>query len=384
MPLLLAATSIVSFSRSWKQRTFRHRLKRPPRVLLRRLYYDVIGLPPTAEELDDFAADPSDARFEATVDRLLASPRFGERWGRYWLDVARYSDTKGYVFEEDRNYKGGFAYRDWVINSFNSDRPYDKFVVAQIAADQTGDATCAPGNWLPHARSSLSQQSDRHHQRPHRRRHPRHAGNDRRLRPLPRSQVRPDYLRPITTRSTACSPVAKKSRTTMRPPEMVDSAKPYDPYVFLRGSAGNRGPNTERRFLTALAPDHKPKPFEHGSGRLELANAIASRDNPLTARVWVNRVWDHLFGKGLVDTPSDFGIRGTLADTSRIARHARLRFHGRQLVDQTSHSPHRSVRHVSPVERNTRPNAWRPIPKTASCGVPIAADWIWKRFAIRC
>ena len=79
----------------------------PPARLLRRLYYDLTGLPPTAEELDEFAADPSDARYEATVDRLLASPRFGERWARYWLDVARYADTKGYVFQEDRNYKGG-------------------------------------------------------------------------------------------------------------------------------------------------------------------------------------------------------------------------------------------------------------------------------------
>ena len=118
----------------------------PPRALLRRLYYDLIGLPPTAEELDEFAADPSDARYEATVDRLLASPRFGERWARHWLDVARYADTKGYVFEEDRSYKGAYAYRDWVIASFNADRPFDKFIIAQIAADQIGDPSCGPGH----------------------------------------------------------------------------------------------------------------------------------------------------------------------------------------------------------------------------------------------
>ena len=75
-----------------------------PRTLLRRLSYVLTGLPPSAEELDAFAADPSDARYEQAVDRLLASPRFGERWARHWLDVARYADTKGYVFEEDRNY----------------------------------------------------------------------------------------------------------------------------------------------------------------------------------------------------------------------------------------------------------------------------------------
>jgi hypothetical protein len=282
-----------------------------PRVLLRRLYYDVVGLPPTAEELDEFAADPSDARFEATVDRLLASPRFGERWGRYWLDVARYSDTKGYVFEEDRNYKGGFAYRDWVINSFNSDRPYDKFVVAQIAADQTGDAACAPATgFLTLGRRFLNNQAD--------------IIND-------RIDVVTRGMLGMTVACARChdhkyDPIPASDYYALygvfasceekphddRPPELVDAAKPFDPYVFLRGSSGNRGPNTQRRFLTALTPDHKPKPFEHGSGRLELANDIASRDNPLTARVWVNRVWDHLFGKGIVDTPSDFGIRGTL------------------------------------------------------------------------
>ena len=79
---------------------------------------------------------------------------------------------------------------------------------------------------------------------------------------------------------------------------------------FCAAKPGNRGPNTERRFLTCLAPDNKPEPFKNGSGRRELADAIASRDNPLTARVWVNRVWGHLFGRGIVDTPSDFGVRG--------------------------------------------------------------------------
>ena len=105
---------------------------------------DLTGLPPTAAELAEFAADPSDARVRAAVDRLLASPRFGERWARHWLDVARYADTKGYVFEEDRNYKHAYMYRDWVIASFNADRPFDQFVVAQLAADQVDDPSCAP------------------------------------------------------------------------------------------------------------------------------------------------------------------------------------------------------------------------------------------------
>ena len=151
------ATSIASSWPRSKRPDLSPSSQAPPRVLLRRLYYDLIGLPPTAEELDAFAADPSDARYEATVDRLLASPRFGERWARYWLDVARYADTKGYVFEEDRNYKGAYAYRDWVIASFNADRPFDKFIVAQIAADQMRRSILRAGHRLPHARPPISQ-----------------------------------------------------------------------------------------------------------------------------------------------------------------------------------------------------------------------------------
>jgi hypothetical protein len=281
----------------------------PPRALLRRLYYDLIGLPPSAEELDEFAADPSDARYEATVDRLLVSPRFGERWGRHWLDVARYADTKGYVFEEDRSYKGAFAYRDWVIASFNADRPFDKFIIAQIAADQVGDPSCGPASgFLTLGRRFLNAQPD--------------IIND-------RIDVITRGVMGITVACARChdhkyDPISAADYYAMygvlassqekprddAPPDLVDAEKLYDPYVFLRGEAGNRGPNTERRFLTCLVPNNKPEPFKHGSGRRELADAIASRDNPLTARVWINRVWSHLFGRGLVDTPSDFGVRG--------------------------------------------------------------------------
>ena len=106
-------------------------------TLIRRAHFNLIGVPPTAEEVDAFVADPDPQAFTALVDRLLADPRFGERWGRYWLDVARYADSKGYVFQEERRYAYSYTYRDWVIQSFNEDLPYDKFVLAQLAADQT-------------------------------------------------------------------------------------------------------------------------------------------------------------------------------------------------------------------------------------------------------
>ena len=81
------------------------------------------------------------------LEKLLASTQFGERWGRHWLDVARYADTKGYVFQEDRNYPKAYTYRDWVIQAFNDDLPYDRFVMAQLAADQLGDPSAASRRW---------------------------------------------------------------------------------------------------------------------------------------------------------------------------------------------------------------------------------------------
>ncbi len=106
------------------------------RTLLRRVTFDLIGLPPTPDETDAFVNDQSSDAYEKVVDRLLSSPRYGERWARHWLDVARYADTKGYLFTEDRNYPFAWVYRDWVIQSLNRDMPYDQFIVAQLAADR--------------------------------------------------------------------------------------------------------------------------------------------------------------------------------------------------------------------------------------------------------
>ena len=106
------------------------------RTLIRRASFDLTGLPPTPEEVDAFLLDETPEAFNRVVDRLLASPRYGERWGRHWLDVARYADTKGYVFNAERRYPFAYTYRDYVIRSFNEDKPYDQFIVEQIAADR--------------------------------------------------------------------------------------------------------------------------------------------------------------------------------------------------------------------------------------------------------
>ncbi|MCW5557060.1 MAG: DUF1549 domain-containing protein, partial [Verrucomicrobiae bacterium] len=117
------------------------------RTLLRRVTFDLTGLPPTPEETEAFLKDSSPGAYEAVVDRLLASPEYGERWGRYWLDVARYADSKGYVFEQERRFSHSFTYRDWVVNALNHDLPYDQFLQQQIA----GDRLATPDNPWPMA-----------------------------------------------------------------------------------------------------------------------------------------------------------------------------------------------------------------------------------------
>jgi len=105
------------------------------RTLIRRLYFDLIGLPPSPEEVEAFFTDPAPDAYERIVDRLLASPHYGERWGRHWLDVARYADTKGYVFTAEPRYAFSYTYRDYVIRALNDDLPFDRFIIEQLAAD---------------------------------------------------------------------------------------------------------------------------------------------------------------------------------------------------------------------------------------------------------
>lgn len=105
-------------------------------TLTRRLYLILLGVPPTFEEVQQVIDDPRGDWYEQLVDRLLASPRYGERWGRHWLDVARYADTRGYAFARDRNYPHAYTYRDYVVAAFNDDKPFDRFVLEQLAADQ--------------------------------------------------------------------------------------------------------------------------------------------------------------------------------------------------------------------------------------------------------
>lgn len=521
------------------------------RTLLRRLSFDLIGLPPSYEELQAFEEDASPDAVEKVIDRLLASPLYGERWGRHWLDVARYSDTKGYVFTEERRYPFSFTYRDYVVSAFNKDLPFDRFVLEQLAADQLelGDdqsalaamgfltvgrrfsnnqndiiddridvvsrgllglsVTCArchdhkydpiptddyyslygvfassfePGELpllgstkqtaeyhkfaeelqkLEKNRDDFLEKKRQEFQNKYREKtddylweawqrrgqdvdEKKKGGNRDPLKPHPMLVRRWSlYLKKMTAEPDAVfiawsefaklpekefdarsaevvkrlktlpvapetsgriNPLIQKAFVTQRPKSMRDvaakygfllkaaegrwqklpkpadklptalpeaeweelrqvlyrdespaivsaddmkrlmdraarqeltkrnnaieklkanspaapprgmvlndSPQPVEPVVFIRGNAGRPGNKVPRRFPQAVG-DFGARPFQKGSGRLELAQAIASPQSPLTARVIVNRVWTHHFGAGIVRTPSDFGIRGT-------------------------------------------------------------------------
>ncbi|MEZ6033589.1 MAG: PSD1 and planctomycete cytochrome C domain-containing protein [Planctomycetaceae bacterium] len=285
-----------------------------PRVLVRRLSFALVGLPPESAELAAAEDAHSNGTLEtwtaAYIDRLLASPQFGERWGRYWLDIARYADTKGYVFQEDREYPDAWRFREWVIKAINDDMPYDEFLKRQLSADRMpgsdDPAQLAAMGYLTLGRRFLNNKHDiiddridvvtrgmlgltvtcaRCH--------------DHKFDPIPTA----DYYSLYGIFASSDEP--KNEPSTLR---LVDLDKPVDPVIFQRGNPGNRGEAVARRFLTALSTSDMPA-YSDGSGRLELAASIASRLNPLTGRVAVNRVWMHLFDRGLVDSPSDFGVR---------------------------------------------------------------------------
>ena len=151
------------------------------RTLIRRATIDLTGLPPTPEEVDAFLKDESPDAFAKVVDRLLASPRYGERWARYWLDVARYADDS-FLSTEDKPYPNSWRYRNWVIQAFNKDMPYDKFVKAQIAGDQIGEPA---GDRILCTQSGDAGRSRRCDD-------PRVSRADGRVCAVPRSQVRSD------------------------------------------------------------------------------------------------------------------------------------------------------------------------------------------------
>jgi len=521
------------------------------RTLIRRATFDLLGLPPTPEEVAAFEADPSPDAYARVIDRLLASPHHGERWGRYWLDVSRIADTKGYVFFEEAQFPWAWTYRDYVIRAFNDDLPYDRFLLEQLAADRlpagkdrrpltalgfvtlggrfmnnahdiiddridvvsrgllgltVGCARCHDHKYDPipmrdyyslygvfascteptvpplfadppdtkeyadfakelqareaklkdfvrakhdelvksaqvrvaeYLMAAYAQRDQptteefmliadgadlnptmivryqKYLERTRKGQYPAWAAWHA-LADLPEKDfasgavslcgqlAKPDAARPVNplvARAFADKPPKTLAETAQRYGELLNNAEklwqealkeaasakrqapaglsepaqeelrqafhgpdapanvallpygdlsllpdrpsqgklqelrkaveqwratgpgappramvledlpvPNEPRVFRRGNPNNPGEAVPRQFLEVLSGAAR-KPFSDGSGRLELARAVASKDNPLTARVMVNRLWQHHFGRGLVTTPSDFGLR---------------------------------------------------------------------------
>lgn len=376
---------------------------------LRRVTFDLIGLPPTPEEQAAFLADPSASSREAVVDRLLASPRYAERWGRHWLDVARYAESSGR--DSNQVYPHAWRYRDWVIEAFEEDLPYDDFLAQQLAGDllpaegddararqliATGYLALGPKshntrNPLQFATDVIDEQIDAVTQgmlgmtvacaRCHDHKFDpfptedyyafagvlastqtlygtfRGLGNNRpsSLLDLPREADLPngprmsDEVRSFYERRQGEVERRTEGMASMQEMDRIDRARlrgaeeasliiedvlsrwgedgralssnrlamgvtegrERDMPVLIRGEVDARGDLVPRGFPEVLTDASTPV-VRRGSGRLELAEWIATEDNPLTARVWVNRVWGHLFGRGIVGSPDNFGTSGEL------------------------------------------------------------------------
>ena len=302
------------------------------RTLLRRASIDLIGLPPSEQEVQSFLQDESPTAFRDRVEQLLASARFGERWARLWLDVARYAEDQAHIVGDDKSlfFPNAYLYRNWVVNAFNRDLPYDEFIRLQLAADLMSPANRE--NWVALGFIGLGPKY-------YRRNAPDVMAeewedrvdtvtrgllgvtiacarcHDHKYDPFPTE----DYYAlagvfagteminmPLDESVEAKDGHAKDTNKSMH---VIRDQKPRDIKVMIRGNVENEGELVERGFPRVLTGGEKIT-FKNGSGRLELADAIASPNNPLTARVIVNRVWGQYFGKPLVGTPSNFGKLG--------------------------------------------------------------------------
>ncbi len=355
------------------------------RTLIRRASYDLIGLPPTPEQVAAFLADNSPNAFAKVVDRLLASPHYGERWGRHWLDVARYADTKGDT-QGNPIFPNAFTYRDYVIRAFNEDLPHDRFLLEQIAADQlelgadkkplaalgfitvgrrflndandtiadridvvtqgamaltVSCARCHDHKFDPiptrdyyslhgvFASSTEPEQPPLLGVTPDAKEYADYLAKRKRLddqlQELGNAPVKQAFVRKLQLTKEKGKLEASHPGSPPRAMVLLDSPNPKNSRVFLRGNPNNLGEDAPRQFLAILTGEMR-KPFTKGSGRLELAQAIANRDNPLTARVMVNRVWLHHFGAGLVTTPNDFGLRSDPPSHPELLNYLAWRF----------------------------------------------------------
>jgi len=318
-------------------------------TLARRLYLDLTGLPPTPEKMRAFLGDETDGAYEMLVEKLMQRTAYGERLASMWLNKARYAEDQAHQVGDNTAffYPNAFKYRKWVIDAFNNDLPYDDFIRKQLAADLEKDksVTDLPAlgfiglghkfynrNRLTVKAEEWSEQVDTLTRA--------FLGltvacaqcHDHKYDPV----TQKDYYAlagvfastDLVDRMEDGSEIKKDSEAHKKRIgiiHIVRDTKPKDLHVFLRGNTETKGDLVKRRFLKVLA-QNEPKSFTQGSGRLELAEAIADPNNPLTARVIVNRVWSIFFGRGLVATPSNFGQLGSLPSHSELLDDLAVRF----------------------------------------------------------
>jgi hypothetical protein len=337
------------------------------RELIRRVHYDLTGLPPSPEEVEAFAADPSPCAYEQLVERLLASPHYGENWGRHWLDLVRFAETNSY--ERDNPKPHAWRYRDYVIRAFNEDKRYDRFILEQLAGDElplpeSGVANRPADPIIATGYYRLGIWDDE----PTDREQARYDGlddivattgqvflgltfdcarcHDHKIDPIPQK----DYYRLLSFFHNIVpyrnggptdevrlvidaggrawfAPVAADAKqvggSKRKQPVAADAIlcvseagnTAPETFVLLRGNPQARGDKVDPGFPqvfgggTIVVPPAAPGARTTGR-RLVLAQWIVSEENPLTARVMMNRIWQYHFGRGLVRSPNNFGTQG--------------------------------------------------------------------------
>ena len=305
-----------------------------PEVLIKRVYYDLVGLPPSYERVQNFIFNKSENAYEKLVDDLLGSSHFGERWARHWLDVVRYAETNGY--ERDEVKPNIWKYRDWVIKAFNSDMPYDQFVKEQLAGDEIDIPTessviatgmLRAGTWNDEPNDPQEYKFERLEDmvdvvstaflgltvrcaRCH----------DHKFDPIP--QV--DYYRMAA--AFWGGTIDPGDRSEMGGPNdkqlgfkkvfgWTDVHKNPPPiHLLINGDPDKKSFIVQPGHLSLVKHLNRPIEDPHKDSktswrRRQLAEYITHTDNPLTSRVIVNRIWQHLMGKGIVTTPNNFGFK---------------------------------------------------------------------------
>ena len=343
-------------------------------TLIRRVTFDLTGLPPTPEEIDGFVRDQSANAWQKVVDRLLASPHYGEQWGRHWLDVVRFAESDGYEYDMHR--PDAWRYRDYVVESFNGDKPYTEFVKEQLAGDEIDAKNpallVASGfNRLGPLRKNAGNQdvASSHNEvltemtnivgaaflgvtvgcaRCHDHKFDPFRQSDYYRLQAHFAQTQPNDIVLASKEEQAewkvkatpleqerrrlqmqlrRAPDGEKAKLELQLEELddkmpaplasiysvTDEPKKASPIqILFHGDYLNPVAKVGVRPLGILLPEGEPEaPIETDQPRLKLAQWITDSKNPLTARVMANRVWQYHFGAGLVSTPNDFGRMGT-------------------------------------------------------------------------